>query len=65
MLGPGSVINYRSIFLKDQMYVNLSPATDVKVLTLDLDTLGGLVQKHGEYKADGGSETNKAQKERI
>ena len=48
MLGPGSIINYRSVFLKDQMYVDLNAITDVKILTLDLETLMQLVNKHGE-----------------
>mmetsp|Transcript_30598 Transcript_30598/g.40708 ORF Transcript_30598/g.40708 Transcript_30598/m.40708 type:complete len:189 (-) Transcript_30598:1089-1655(-) len=48
VLGPGSVINYRSVFLKDQMYVDLTAISDVKMLTLHLDTLMALVNKHGE-----------------
>ena len=31
-LGPGSVINYRSVFLRDQMYVEIRAITEVKVL---------------------------------
>ena len=53
---PGSVINYRSIFLKDQMYVDLKPATDIKVQVLDLETLEALVKKHGEYNGASQSE---------
>ena len=34
-LGPGSAINYRAVFLKDQMYVNMTAATEVKILVLD------------------------------
>ena len=48
VLGPGSVINYRSCFLKDQMYVDIVAITDMKILTLDLETLMQLVNKHGE-----------------
>ena len=48
VLGPGSVINYRSCFLKDQMYVDIHALTDMKILTLDLETLMQLVNKHGE-----------------
>ena len=33
-LGPGSVINYRSVFLRDQMYVEMRAITEVKVLNL-------------------------------
>lgn len=47
-LGPGSAINYRSIFLKDQMYLSLVATTDVKMLVLPIDTLMGLVAKYGE-----------------
>ena len=50
VLGPGSIINFRSIFLKDQMFVDINALTDVKLLTLDLDTLMHLVNKHGETK---------------
>ena len=38
-LGPGTVINYRSVFLKDQMYVEMRAITEVKVLELTLETL--------------------------
>ena len=31
-LGPGSVINYRSVFLRDNMYVEMRAITEVKVL---------------------------------
>ena len=48
ILGPGSVINYRACFLKDQMYVDITAMTDMKILTLDLETLMNLVNKHGE-----------------
>ena len=47
-LGPGSVINYRAVFLKDQMYVNMTAMTEVKILSLPLDTLMELVAKHGQ-----------------
>jgi len=68
VLGPGSVINYRSVFLKDQMYVNLVPVTDVKLLTLDLETLLQLVAKHGEPNSAAikkSESTVRAQKELI
>lgn len=42
-LGPGSAINYRALFLKDQMYVNIKAVDDVKILVLDLKTLMDLV----------------------
>ena len=38
-LGPGTVINYRSVFLRDQMYVELKAVTEVKMLDLTLETL--------------------------
>ena len=47
-LGPGSIINYRAVFLKDQMFVNKKALTEVKILVMSLDTLLGLVQKHSE-----------------
>ena len=47
-LGPGSIINYRAVFLKDQMFVNMKALTEVKVLVMSLDTLIGLVTKHSE-----------------
>jgi len=54
-LGPGSVINYRSVFLKDQMHVEVSTLTDVKMLALDLETLMQLVTKHGEPSSNRGN----------
>ena len=45
-LGPGTVINYRSVFLRDQMYVELRAVTEVKMLDLTLETLLALQQKH-------------------
>lgn len=50
-LGPGSVINYRAVFLRDQAYVEFKAITDVKILTLSLDVLLQLVQKHGDTNA--------------
>ena len=46
-LGPGTVINYRSVFLRDHMFVEMRAVTEVKVLYLKLDTLLALSQKHG------------------
>ena len=51
-LGPGSVINYRSVFLRDNMYVEMRAITEVKVLQLTLDTLLELTKKHGEVTAN-------------
>ena len=51
-LGPGSVINYRSVFLRDHMYVEIRAITEVKVLQLKLDTLLELSRKHGEVTAN-------------
>ena len=45
-LGPGTVINYRSVFLRDQMYVELKAVTEVKMLDLTLETLLALQQRH-------------------
>ena len=42
-LGPGTVINYRSFFSKDPMYVKLHALTDVKILSLSLKKLLELV----------------------
>ena len=56
-LGPGSVINYRAVFLKDEMYVNIKALTEVKVLSLPFETLMTLVAKHGEQS---GSDRSKA-----
>ena len=38
-LGPGTIINYRSVFLRDQMYVEMRAITEVKMLDLSLETL--------------------------
>ena len=51
-LGPGSVINYRSVFLRDNMYVEMRAITEVKVLQLKLETLLDLTKKHGEVTAN-------------
>ena len=51
-LGPGSVINYRSVFLRDHMYVEFRAITEVKVQKLKLDTLLELSRKHGEVTAN-------------
>ena len=66
-LGPGSVINYRSVFLRDHMYVEMRAITEVKVLDLPLDTLLALSQKHGEVTANEMNEPKKfhEQKHRI
>ena len=45
-LGPGSAINYRAFFLKDQMYVNMEAATEVKILILPYQRLIEMVNKH-------------------
>ena len=58
-LGPGSVINYRSVFLRDIMYVEMRAITEVKVLNLKLETLIALSQKHGEVTANEISEPKK------
>ena len=42
-MGPGSVINSRAVFLRDQMYVNVTALTDVKILIMDLNDLMALV----------------------
>ena len=42
-LGPGSVINYRAIFLRDSMYIDCKALTEVKILKLSLDELMALV----------------------
>ena len=47
-LGPGSVINHRAVFLRDQMYVDIKALTEVKILKLSLDKMMSLVNKHGE-----------------
>lgn len=51
VLGAGSVINYRAVFLRDQMYVEMKALTDVKVQMLSLDTLMQLVNKYGEVNS--------------
>lgn len=51
VLGPGSAINYRAVFLKDQMYVKMQAITEVKVLALNYKTLMDLVSKHGEVSS--------------
>lgn len=38
-LGPGTVINYRSVFLRESMYVEMRAITEVKMLDLPLETL--------------------------
>lgn len=63
-LGPGSVINYRSVFLRDHMYVEMRAITEVKVLNLKLDTLLALSQKHGEVTANEINEPKKFAKQK-
>ena len=60
-LGPGSVINYRAVFLKDQMYVNMTALTDVKILSLPLETLMDLVSKHGQSQKTKDAKAKEAQ----
>jgi len=55
-LGPGSAINHRAIFLKDQMYVNLQAMTEVKILFLKLTTLNELVDKHDQEVSSGAND---------
>lgn len=56
VLGPGSIINYRSVFLRDQMYVDMKAVTECKIQMLHLDTLMQLVSKHGEVNSRSKSE---------
>ena len=51
-LGPGSAINYRAVFLKDQMYVNFEAASEVKILYLPYQKLMDMVNKHGSANAN-------------
>ena len=60
------MINYRAVFLRDQMYVDMKALTEVKILKLNLETLMALVAKHGEQQSRDRSEAAvRAQKERI
>ena len=50
MLGPGSIINQRAVFLGEQMQVSIKALTDCKILSLSLKKLLELVAKHGEIQ---------------
>ena len=50
MLGPGSIINQRAVFLGEQMQVSVKALTDCKILSLSLKKLLELVAKHGEIQ---------------
>lgn len=65
-LGPGTAINYRSFFIKDQMYVDMKALTEVKILKLPLTVLMELVNKHGAISPNDKTERDKQErKERI
>ena len=45
-LGPGSVINQRAFFLKDQMYVNMRAKSEVKLMFYSLAKLKEHITKY-------------------
>ena len=56
-LFPGTAINYRAIFLHDLMFVNMRALTEVRILSISLESLTNLLNKtqvcpHSEYSDD-------------
>jgi CRP-like cAMP-binding protein len=62
-LHPGSAINYRAVLMRDQMYINLTAVTEVKLLTITLDRLMALVTKHSDGGRQGISEAERKMRE--
>ena len=58
-LHPGTAINYRSVFLRDHMYVNMRARTDCKILMITLDQLMELVNKFSTYTGQDKTEAEK------
>ena len=58
-LYPGTAINYRAVFLRDTMYVNLRALTDCKLLKISIDELMALVNKFSIYTHKDKSESEK------
>ena len=49
-LNQGSILNYRSFFMEDQMHINVKCVVDSKILYLPLDEMNDLMANHLGFK---------------